>query len=64
MADHIHEDGRHVGYIEHGFAFDQDGRKRYRVEGEKLHDVETGQVVGYLTAAGKQGTVSKTGLFD
>ena len=33
MADHIWEDGSHVGYIEHGFAFDQRGRKRYRAEG-------------------------------
>ena len=61
MADHIYEEGRHVGYINDGFALDQQDRKRYRVEGVKLIDLKTGQIIGYLNALG---TVSKRGLFD
>ena len=64
MADHVYEDGKHVGYVEDGFAFDHDGKKRYRVEHSKLLDLETGEVVGYLSASGMPGTVSKKGLFD
>ena len=33
-------------------------------QGDKLLDLKTGQVVAYLTEAGKPGTVSKNGLFD
>jgi hypothetical protein len=44
LADHIYEDGKHVGYVEDGFAFDHDGKKRYRVEHSKLLDLETGEV--------------------
>jgi hypothetical protein len=64
MADRVYENGKHVGYIEGGFAFDHNGKKRYRVEHPKLLDLETGEVVAYITAAGLPGTVSKKGLFD
>jgi hypothetical protein len=61
VADHIYEDGRHVGYIKDGFALDPQDRKRYRVELDKLIDLKTGQIIGYLNVLG---TVSKKGLFD
>ena len=64
MAGHLYEDGKHIGYIENGFAFDRHGRKRYRVEHPKLRDLQTGEVVAYLKAAGMPGTVTKKGLFD
>jgi hypothetical protein len=64
VADHIYEDGRHIGYIENGFAFDHHGKRRYRFEHPKLRDLNTGQVVGCLNAAGMPGTVTKKGLFD
>ena len=52
MAGHLYEDGKHIGFIEDGFAFDRHGKKRYRVEHPKLRDLKTGEVVGYLPAAG------------
>jgi hypothetical protein len=64
MADYIWEGERQVAYIKDGFAFDRQNEKRYRVEGDKLLDPKTGQIVAYLTQAGKPGTVSKKGLFD
>jgi hypothetical protein len=67
VADHIYEDGRHIGYIENGFAFDHHGKKRYRFEHSKLRDLNTGQVVGYLNAAGmpgdQKGIVRLNGFF-
>jgi hypothetical protein len=64
MTDFIWEGERQVAYIKDGFAFDQQHQKRYRVERDKLLDIESGQVVGYLTQTGKPGTISKKGLFD
>ncbi|SHN83545.1 hypothetical protein [Bradyrhizobium erythrophlei] len=64
MSDHIWEGDQHVAYIKDGFAFDRQDRKRYRIDGDKLADINTGEVVGYLTQAGRPGTVSKAGLFD
>ena len=61
---HLYEDGKHIGYIEDGFAFDRHDKKRYRVEHPKLRDLSTGEVVGYLKTVGLPGTVTKTGLFD
>lgn len=60
MAGHLYEDGKNIGYIEDGFAFDRHGKKRYRVENPKLRDLKTGEVVGYLAAAGMPGTVTIT----
>jgi len=64
MADYIWEGERQVAYIKDGFAFEQKNEKRYKVEGDKLLDLEIGRVVGYLTQAGRPSTVSKKGLFD
>jgi hypothetical protein len=64
MADYIWEGERQVAYIKDGFAFDRQNEKRYRVGGDKLLDLKTGQLVAYLTQAGKPGTISKNGLFD
>jgi hypothetical protein len=61
---HLYEDGKHIGYIEDGFAFDRHDKKRYRVEHPKLRDLSTGEVVGYLKTVGLPGTVTKRGLFD
>jgi hypothetical protein len=61
---HLYEDGKHIGHIENGFAFDRRGEKRYQVDHPKLRDIKTGEVVGYLNAVGLPGTVTKKGLFD
>ena len=64
MSDHIWEGDRQAAYIKNGYAIDVNGRKRYRVDGDKLLHLDTGEVVGHLSQLGKPGTVSKTGLFD
>jgi len=63
MADYIFEGKRQVAYIKDGVAYDRQNKERYRVEGDKLLDLKTGEVVAYLTAR-QPGTVSKDGLFD
>jgi hypothetical protein len=62
VADHIYEDGKHVGFIKDGFAIDHHDNRRYRVEHDRLIDLKTGEVVGHLNAV--LGTVSRRGLFD
>ena len=59
MAGHLYEDGKHIGHIENGFAFDRHGEKRFQVDHPKLRDIKTGEVVGYLNAVGLPGTVTK-----
>ena len=64
MADHIYEGGRHVGYVKDGFAFDSQNRKRYRVDGNNLINIDSGAIAGHLVHAGDPNVVSKSGLFD
>jgi hypothetical protein len=63
IADYIYDDGCQVGYVDNGVAFDEQHRARYRVDGDRLLDIMTGEVVGYLTTMGKIAIVSKKGLF-
>ena len=62
IADYIYDDGCQVGYVDDGVAFDEQHRARYRVDGDRLLDLVTGEVVGYLTTMGKIAIVSKKGL--
>jgi hypothetical protein len=48
----LNAEGRQVGYVSKGFAFDIDGVKRYLLDGINLKDLQTGEIVGHLTAAG------------
>ena len=62
IADYIYDDGCQVGYVDDGVAFDVQHRASYRVDGDRLLDLVTGEVVGYLTTMGKIAIVSKKGL--
>jgi hypothetical protein len=53
MAEYIWERVRQVAFIKDGIAFDRQNKERYRVEGDKLLNLETGEVVAYLTQAGR-----------
>jgi hypothetical protein len=45
--------GDQVGYVEGDWAIDRSGEKRWLVDGAKLLDPKTLEVVGHLTDAGK-----------
>jgi hypothetical protein len=48
--------GDQVGYVEGDWAIDRSGQKRWLVDGAKLLDPKTLEVVGHLTDAGKINT--------
>jgi hypothetical protein len=48
--------GDEVGYVEGDWAIDRSGQKRWLVDGGKLLDPKTLEVVGHLTDAGKINT--------
>lgn len=43
--------GKQIGYVKDGFAYDANHRKRYSLDGVNLKDLSTGKIVGHLTDA-------------